>query len=63
MISIELITGEPVVVTGDDIDVVARQIFEADGPAAFTTTAGVHVLINPAHVVRISHGNGNAGRF
>lgn len=46
MLSIELITGD----------------FEADGSAAFTTTAGVHVLINPADVVRISQGDGNTRR-
>ena len=55
MISIELVAGEPVMVSGDDVVLVAKQIFESDGPVAFTTTAGVRVVLNPMHVVSVSH--------
>lgn len=57
MVSIELVTGEPVVVEADDVQLMARQIFESQEPPVLTTTAGVQVVINPAHVVRISSGH------
>jgi hypothetical protein len=65
MIAIELVTGEPIVVAGDDVRLVAEQVFGGRGPAGapphgiafFTTTAGVEVCVNPAHVVRISTGH------
>jgi hypothetical protein len=64
MIAIELVTGDPMVVEGDDVRLVAEQIFGGRGPteaphgiAFFTTTAGVEVCVNAAHVVRVSTGH------
>jgi hypothetical protein len=56
MIRIELVTGEPVVVPGDDLEALAKKIFESDGPVGLTTAQDAEVVLNPMHVVRLSHG-------
>jgi hypothetical protein len=56
MIRIEMVTGEPVVVAGDDLEALAKKIFESDGPVGLTTAQDVQVVLNPVHVVRLSHG-------
>ena len=51
-----MVTGEPLVVAGDDLEALAKKIFESDGPVALTTAQDVQVVLNPVHVVRLSHG-------
>jgi hypothetical protein len=56
MIRIEMVTGDPVVVAGDDLEALTKKIFESDGPVGLTTAQDVQVVLNPVHVVLLSHG-------